>query len=251
MQGTVENVIDGRAQWCVVQGDALAVLASLPQGSVDAVVCDPPYGMAYQSAWSKDGPRFAEIVGDDTPSVGFVRDAVRSLKPGGGLFLFCEWRHQEAFRGAMADAGATIRSQCVWDREHHGMGDLVSAFAPCHDIGWFATKGDGFKFHGSRPQTVLRFPRVAAAGMVHPAQKPTSLMRYLVSRLCPIGGVVLDPFAGSGSTLVAAVTEGRRCIGVEITEGYAKLAADRVAAACAGTDYRNPQQGGLFASGGI
>lgn len=245
-EDSIDDVLAKRADWCVVQGDSLAVLAGLPDACIDAVICDPPYGMAYQSGWSKDGPRFDEIVGDDAPSVGFLRDAVRTLRPSGALFVFCEWRHQEAFRGAIEDAGATIRNQCVWDREQHGMGDLFGSFAPCHDIGWFATKGDGFRFHGSRPQTVLRFPRVPASSMVHPTQKPTSLMRYLISRLCPAGGVVLDPFAGSGSTLVGAVTEGRRCIGVEITEGYAKLATERAAAACAGTDYRQPAQGGLF-----
>lgn len=228
-------------------GDALAVLRTLPDASIDAVITDPPYGISYQSAWPTDGPRFARIEGDDRPATEFLRDAVRVTVAGGALFVFCEWRHSETFRAAIEAAGATVRNQCVWDREAHGMGDLNASFAPCHDLAWFATKGSGFRFHDSRPQTVLRFPRVPANRMVHPAEKPVALLRHIVKRLAPVGGVVLDPFAGSGSTGVAAVLEGRSAILCEKSADYAQLAKDRVAAAQAGTDYRNPQQGGLFA----
>lgn len=227
-------------------GDALEWLASLPAGSADAIVTDPPYGMAYQSMRSKDGPRFDAIVGDEKPAVEFIGEAMRVLRDGGAVFVFCEWRHQEAFRAAIERSGATVRSQCIWDREVHGMGDLQRAFAPCHDVAWFATKGDAFSFYGPRPQSVLRFQRVAAKSLCHPAEKPVRLMRHLVSRLAPVGGVVVDPYAGSGTTGVAAVMEGRRFMLCEMVPAYADLARRRVAAAIGTTDYRSPHQAGLF-----
>jgi site-specific DNA-methyltransferase (adenine-specific) len=75
--------------------------------------------------------------------------------------------------------------------------------------------------------------RVAQRDKHHMTGKPTGVMRALV-RLCPPGGVVLDPFAGSGTSLVAAALEGRRGLGFEVTAHYAKVARDRIAAARVG-----------------
>lgn len=221
----------------------------MPSESVDAIVTDPPYGMQFQSAWSEAGPRFAEIVGDDRPAVEWVRDGVRVLREGCAMFVFCEWRFQEVFRSAIEEAGGTIRSHCIWDREVHGMGDLKAAFAPCHDIGWFATKGSGFEFHGQRPQTVLRFPRVAASKLVHPAEKPVPMLRSIIRTICPPSGIVLDPFGGSGTTGAAALSEGRRAVLCEMVPEYAEIARNRCAAVVTGGDWRRPEQGGLF--GGV
>lgn len=232
-------------------GDALTVLRTLPDASVHAVVTDPPYGMSFQSAWPTDGPRFAPIVGDDKPATEFLADAARLLVEGGAAFVFCEWRHGDAFRSNMQAVGLTIRSQVVWDRESHGMGDLAASFAPCHDLAWFATKGNGFSFYGSRPQSVLRFQRVPANKLTHPAEKPVALLRHIVARVAPPGGVVLDPYCGSGTTAVAAAIEGRHAIACEIVPEYAAMARERVAAVESGTDWRTPKQGGLFATRAI
>lgn len=228
-------------------GDSLLVLRTLPGASVHAVITDPPYGMSYQSNMGANGPRFEKLVGDDKPAVEFIPDAARALKEGGCMFVFCEWRYGDAFRDAMRAAGLTIRSQVVWDRETTGMGDLEAQFSPSHDLAWFATKGTGFAFHGKRPPSVLRFPRVPADRLQHPTEKPVNLMRALVATLSPRGGVVLDPYGGSGTTGVAAVLECREAILCEIVPEYADLARRRIAAAENGTDHRVPQQGGLWA----
>lgn len=227
-------------------GDCLGAMRGMGDGTVDAVVTDPPYGISYQSGWSKGGPRFDAIEGDGSPAIEFLPDAFRLLRHGGGLFVFCEWRHQEVFRKAIEAVGATVRSQCIWDRQLHGMGDLERSFAPCHDVAWFATKGEGFRFHGTRPQSVLRFDRVDAGKMVHPAEKPVALLRHIVSRLAAPGGVVLDPYAGSGSTGVAATLEGRGAILCEMVPEYAEIARKRVDAAANGKDWKRPEQPSLF-----
>lgn len=88
--------------------------------------------------------------------------------------------------------------------------------------------------YGKAKQTVLRdwfdcpiSTQAAAAG--HPCPKPLKLMRYLVGALCPVGGTMLDPFMGSGSTLRAAKDLGRKAIGIEIEEKYCEIAAKRMA----------------------
>ena len=107
------------------------------------------------------------------------------------------------------------------------MGDLKSAFAPCHDLAWFATKGR-FTFPASRPKSVLRCKRLGGNQLLHPTQKPVELMRELCEAVTPAGGTICDPFMGSGSTGVAAVAAGFRFIGIELDGQHFKTATTRL-----------------------
>lgn len=213
-------------------GDCLDVLRTIDAESVDSVIADPPYGMDYQSARRIDASaRKAKVLNDARPFIWWLHDAHRVTREGGALVCFCEWRHQETFRIAIEAAGYTVKSQVIWDRDWHGMGDLNAAFAPQHDVVWFAVKGRGFSFKSGRPHSVLRFRRVAAEALVHPTEKPVALMEHLVAKVTPAAGTVLDPFAGSGSTGVACVNTGRRFIGIEREPKYFEIARERIAQA--------------------
>jgi site-specific DNA-methyltransferase (adenine-specific) len=224
----IAAVLSGERKWCVVTGDCLAVLPTLPPGSVDAVVTDPPYGMSYQSNRSEDGPRFDEIANDTAPFVWWLLGAASALRDGGVIVCFCRWDTAEAFRLAMVWAGLKISGQVVWDRGVHGMGDLNGSPAPRHDTIWIATKGR-YTFPGRRPVSVVRHNRVAAEAMRHPNEKPIALMLELVRDYTAENALVVDPFVGSGSTAEAAVKLARRFIGTELSEGYANMARRRIA----------------------
>lgn len=210
-------------------GDCLEVLPTLPDGSVDAVVTDPPYGVDYQSAWRTDSQRFAKIANDKRPFVWWIYGATKAIKDGGAMLCFCRWDMAEAFRLAMEWSGLKIGAQLVWDRGNHGLGDPSSRPAPRHDIIWFAVKGR-FQFHGRRPSSVYTFMRINGLQLEHPNQKPIDLMASLVADYCPPGGTVLDPFAGSGTTGIACQREGRNCILVEQELTYCEIAAKRLEA---------------------
>mgnify|MGYP000390796407 CR=1 FL=1 len=217
------------SEWVVHNGDCLDVLRSMPDASVDAVVTDPPYGMAFQSAWRTDkAERFDQIANDDAPFVWFLADAARIIKPGGCLICFCRWDSAEAFRLAIGWAGLSVKSQLVWDRVAHGMGDLKASAGPQHDTVWFATKGR-YAFHGTRPKSILRHQRPHGDALRHPNEKPLSLMVSLVQDYVPPGGTVVDPFTGSGSTAEACVQTGRNFIGIELDPGYCEIARRRIA----------------------
>lgn len=217
--------------WTIHRGDCLDFMRGMADSSVDAIITDPPYGMNYQSARRTDSSaRKPKIANDQRPFIWWLNDAFRCAKDGGALVCFCEWRHQEVFRTAIATAGFTLKSQVIWDREWHGMGDLKASFAPQHDVIWFAVKGS-FSFPGKRPRSVVRCQRIAAEDLVHPTEKPVALMRQLVVAVTPQGGTVLDPFSGSGSTGSAAVLEGRNFIGVEREDSYCEIARARIEAA--------------------
>lgn len=208
-------------------GDCIETLRAMPDNSVDSIVTDPPYGMDFQSQWVATERRKPKVAGDKKPFIWWLADAHRVLRDGGGLVCFTDWRNQETWRMAIECAGFTIKSHCVWDRVWHGMGDLGSSFAPRHDVFWFATKGR-FKFPGKRPVSVMRHTRPASHHSEHPTRKPVDLMREIVRSVTPFGGVVLDPFVGSGSTGEAAMLEGFRFIGIERDPGYFEIARARI-----------------------
>ncbi len=127
---------------------------------------------------------------------------------------------------AMRIAGFTVKSVLVWDRMHHGMGDLKGSFAPRYDTCIFAVKGR-YTLPGGRPDDVIQCQRVNSAALVHPNEKPVDLMRQLVEVTTRPGAIVFDPFAGSGSTLVAAALTGRQYIGIEISAEHHATAQRR------------------------
>ena len=128
---------------------------------------------------------------------------------------------------AMQLAGFTVKSVLVWDRMHHGMGDLKGNFAPRYDTCIFAVKGR-YILPGGRPDDVIQCQRLNGAELVHPNEKPVDLMRQLVEATTVPGALILDPFSGSGSTLVAAALTGRQYIGIELDAQHHATAQQRV-----------------------
>lgn len=106
----------------LLHGDCLQALNQFPDKSIDAIITDPPYGIDYQS--NRSTTRKDKIAGDKAPFVWFLPQAFRLLREGGCALVFCRWDTAEAFSLAMKWAGFTIKSSIVWDRGHHGMGDL-------------------------------------------------------------------------------------------------------------------------------
>ncbi len=193
---------------------------------MDAIITDPPYGINYVS---KAGAR---IKNDQSPFIWFLYDAFRVLKSGesgrGSLICFTRWDVEQTFIDAMRMAGFNVRSEVIWDKVVHGMGDCKTQFAPTHENIIFAIKGK-YSFPGHRPKDVITFSRIIGnQQMVHPTEKPVGLLSNLISSVTKPGDLILDPFAGSGSTLVAAKKTGRRFIGVELDDEYFAIAQRRI-----------------------
>lgn len=185
-------------------GDCTKITAWL---AADVLVTDPPYGMAHLSGWKPNA-----IEGDATTE---ARDAVLRLWGDRPALVFGTWR---------CDRPAATRALLVWDKgEWPGMGDLKLPWGPSHEEVYVL--GDGFV--GAREGTVVRTNRVPAVRIDHPTPKPLPLMERLIAKCPP--GTLADPFAGSGSTLLAARAQGRRAIGVEVEERYCELIACRLA----------------------
>jgi len=212
----------------IFHGDCLEILPKLPDGCVDLVLTDPPYGVDYQSARRKDKSQWKpKIKNDKSPYVWWLPDAGRVMSDPSALACFTRWDTEQDFRVAIRWAGITSKSQVIWDKEIHGMGDLNGDFAPQHENIIFAVKGK-YKFPAKRPHSIIRVRRIRAEELVHPNEKPVLLMLSLIESLCPVGGVILDPFIGGGSSMLGIGD--RFAIGVELEEKYCEIVANRCAA---------------------
>lgn len=194
----------------IINGNAITLIESLTEA--DVLVTDPPFGIAYHSGWA--GSLARDLKGDRGLR---ARDAVLALWEGPAL-VFGSWK---------APRPSGVRMLLVWDTGGAlGMGDLSLPWKPSHQEIYVLGSG----FTGARTSDVLRFPPVqstARNGRTHPTEKPVPLMVELIGK-CP-EGVVLDPFMGTGATLLAAKMLGRRAIGIELDESYCEIAAKRLA----------------------
>ena len=107
-------------------------------------------------------------------------------------------------------------------------GLAANALDPAAVAGIFAAKGR-FELPGKRPDDLIACAKVGNQSLIHPNEKPVELLEQLIEATTTPGALILDPFAGSGSTLVAAAKTGRQYIGIEIDEHYSQLAATRAA----------------------
>ncbi len=207
----------------IILGDCREVLAGLPAESVDLLLTDPPYGMRYRP---RAGSR--PIVGDDDLSWfrPFIREAYRALRPDTHAYVFCNEYGLATFRSEMAAAGFKVKRLLVWVKDQHTAGDLKGDYANRTEYLLFGHKGRR-RLNGHRDANVLFFKR-AGRRRDHPTEKPEDMLRYLIQKSSAPGELVLDPFAGSGTTCKAAKDLGRRFLGIEIDPAYAEIARRRV-----------------------
>lgn len=237
--------------WRVLQGDCREVLRTLPPASVDVCVTDPPYGETALK-W-------------DRQVDGWLPEVKRVLKPSGSLWCFGSLRF---FIGRANDfAGWRLAQDVVWEK-HNGSGFDADRFKRVHEIAahlypaevsWasvyrsvqkvpgkarpasHAVKGRAsidhrntigardYSYTDERLMRSVIAVRSCHGRAVHPTQKPEGILLPLIRYSCPPGGTVLDPFAGSGSTGLAAQLAGMEFIGIELRPEEAAMARRRLA----------------------
>ena len=211
----------------LILGDCISVMPTL--GRFDAVVTDPPYGISYKPRAMRPGKRREhaaiygrkEIHGDSiAPDVtGLLHLANEAIIWGGNYF---------------ADQLPPKASWLVWDKKggnasFHG----ATTFADC-ELAW-CSDGRPAMIHQQIWSGLVRQGIEASAPRCHPTQKPIALMEWCLKRL-PKAKTILDPFMGSGTTLVACQRMGRHGTGIELDEGYFEIACKRVRDAYAQPD---------------
>ena len=229
----------------IYQGDCLELIKGIPDGTVDCIITDPPYGTT-KNKWDKR-----------VDIAAMLQEFKRVLKPNGAMCIF----GQEPFSSEMRLAGKFFRYDWIWQKKRP-LGFLNANKMPLRDYeiisvfyrhlptynpqfssgkpyakfpskrGRSTTNYGDFKdipriYDGCRyPKSVLQFPYDKEK--LHPTQKPVALIEYLIKTYTNPGELVLDCFLGCGTTAVAAINTGRKYIGFELDDGYYKMAQERI-----------------------
>ncbi len=213
-------------------GDSL-VLGALEQlldgGKVDLVLTDPPYGIGYQSTLAKRGRRKRAIANDAAEDYNeFLSRALpmikSTMKRGAVMYWFAGGGGGDP---VLAKALLAITQHfdllnvLVWDKLDPGLG---WRWRRSWEAIIEASAGKPRIWHGGTDcRSVLRFPKAIPQQDDHPTPKPVPLLEEIIRAAAPTRGIVLDPFAGAGPTLIAAERTGRSCLAAEIEPRYADI----------------------------
>ena len=222
--------------WTIHHGDCLELLRTIHDASVDAVITDPPYmvgSISVGNASAKAGT-WADMENSAYWFSAWMRECKRVLKPTGYLLVFGNWRSIPTLIRALSLCELQAHSCMVWDKKWIGPA-YTNALRPRYEVVMFSAMPEARIDDRKQPDVYeCKWMAGNMKTTKHPAEKPVELMRHLCGLVTHPGDVVLDPFAGSGSTGEAAVTERRRFIGIEREAEYVEIAKARIGATAGG-----------------
>ncbi|MBN9567048.1 MAG: DNA methylase [Alphaproteobacteria bacterium] len=206
------------ARNAVLQGDCTALMRRMERDSVDFILTDPPYITRYRG---RDG---RTVANDDNarwlkPA---FREMHRVLKPASFCVSFYGWAKIDLFAAAWRAAGFRIVGHIVFRKSYASSARFLRYE---HEQAYLLAKGD-VALPAQPIPDVIDFPYTG--NRLHPTQKPVTALKPLIAAFCPRNGLVLDPFCGSGSTLVAARDLERGYLGIELSAAHHRTACERL-----------------------
>ncbi|MEN4011072.1 MAG: site-specific DNA-methyltransferase [Bellilinea sp.] len=236
--------------------DALKGMEIIPDKSIDLVIADPPYGLGKDYGNDSDRQEGAAFL---QWTHRWIDLAQTKLKPNGSLYIFTTWRYSPEIFSYLKNRMVMI-NEIIWDRKVPSMGGTTRRFTSVHDtIGLFANNRDYYfdldavrvpydpKTKKARSRSIFvgkkwleigynpkdvwsvsRLHRIHSEREDHPTQKPLEIIERMIKASCPSGGVVLDPFAGSGTTVAACLLNGRNYVAFEINPNYYRIILNRI-----------------------
>jgi DNA modification methylase len=202
-------------------------IPSYPDNHFDLAIVDPPYGVDFQSSRRIESQRFKKIKNDKQPFIEFITPLKRKLKDGGRAIIFYRWDVAQIFINECKRVGFELVSEIIWDKVIHGMGDLKACIGPQHESAVYITKGR-YEFKSKRPKSIYRHVRVLTNSQIHPNEKPINLYKAFLRDFATPGDIILDPFVGSGNSLIACESMGFNYVGYEIDPDYYAAAKNRM-----------------------
>jgi site-specific DNA-methyltransferase (adenine-specific) len=240
----------------VINIDALQGINLLPESTLDLVIADPPYGLFKDYGNDSDMKKPSEFIKWTKTWLSLI---IPKIKLTGSLYIFTTWRYcPEIFM--FLKSKMIMVNEIIWDRKVPSMGGSTRRFSSVHDtIGFFArTKNYYFNLDavripydketkkartrsifvgkkwlelGYNPKdvwTVARLHKIHSEREQHPTQKPMQIIERMIKASCPENGVVLDPFAGSGTTVATCLLNNRHFIAFEINREYFQIILNRI-----------------------
>lgn len=235
----------------IYNADCFDIMAEIPSESIDLIVTDPPYGLNYNGClkglagkheWVFNGWKKEDLIGKERPILeddeetadkNFIRllkEASRILKKdgcccccccgGGPKPLFARWT-------LLMDEYLQFKQAVVWNKLGLGMG---IHYRRNYEFMLIAhRKGGKVKWNGGNSTpNVISSSKIIPSKDQHPTEKPVKLMAHFIYLHSDEGDIVLDPFMGAGSTIIAAMDLRRQYIGIEKDERFFKMASKKI-----------------------
>lgn len=204
----------------IIIGDCLDILPELPTRSVNFVLTDPPYIARYRS---RDGRAVLNDDNDTWLEPAFT-EIYRVLERNRFCVSFYGWPHADKFLAAWRKAGFRIVGHLAFPKRYTSSERYLRYQ---HEFAYLLTKG-----YPQTPADPLGdvIDWTYSGNKLHPTQKPLSVLLPLVETFSDPQGVILDPFSGSGSSLLAAKMLGRNYLGIELDAEYHAIASQRLLA---------------------
>lgn len=241
----------------IIHGDVLHILPKLPAELFGGIVTDPPYasGASNQNAKQQSTAQKYSSLKSDNPFPNFEGDAKdqrswtrwmaewltearRVSAPGAPICMFIDWRQLPSMTDALQWAGWLWRGTLVWDKKNsrpqRGRFRQQAEF-----IVWGSNGAMPYDRKAPVIPGVFTEAMPAFTKRQHQTEKPVDVMREMIKIVEP-GGIILDPFAGAGTTILAAKLEGYSAIGIELSEHYANISAKRLEESAAEEDNQQP-----------
>lgn len=214
----------------IIVGDCLEVMKDWPDGCVDLVLTDPPYGIALNNDWQ-------DKVHEGISAENIAKGAIANDSGEITAEIFKRFENRIVF-GFPYLQDSEAKGWLVWDKEPNFKGrSLTSPVEMAYSTMWKGFKAFRYLWSG-----YMRAPN-SEAKVGHPTQKPLALMEWCVENYSKPNDLILDPFCGSGTTCVAAKKLGRRYIGIDISPEYCAIARQRLEAVDTGVPVKEALKG--------
>ena len=228
----------------LMKGDCLERMKEIPSGSVDAIICDPPFNIVekigknihiFRQASRQIEPSITEKsmsfdVGFD--QISWLGIAIEKLKAGGNMIIFNDWENMGDIAKEARAHKMKVKCLCHWQKPNPTPVEWKRRFVAGREYFIHLSKGGKNTFNTEALNfgsfTVPLTPKSEKSSGKHPNQKPIKLMQQLVEILTNHGDSILDPFMGSGSTGVACANTGREFIGIELDRDYFNICVNRM-----------------------
>lgn len=203
--------------------DARVLLGAMESGSVGLLLTDPPFGQNLGYGRGQLGERYIEGDTDLGWLPEIADEAWRVLANDKSLLIFCQWRTYSEFEKELKRVGFQVRSVAIWDKGNAGLSG--GGFAEQYEQIIVCRKGEARETRYSG--NVFNYPRLNGRP-IHPHEKPIKLIKKLIDLTSVATDLVCDPFAGSGTTCIAAEQLGRRWVASEIDGEHFRNATERI-----------------------
>lgn len=211
----------------IIQGDCLEVMKDIPDKSVDMILTDPPYGINYQSNMRVVSKKFNRLANDNN-DMRFLSypEIYRVLKDNCVAIIFCSFKNYADDYNEIKKL-FSIKNTIIWFKGGGGIGDLRHSLSTDYEMAIVAHKGM-CNIRGKRDGSVWQHKKVNPNKMIHATEKPTDLFERLILKFSDEGQIILDPFAGSGVTGIAAINTNRNYILIEKEPEYIDIINKRL-----------------------